>query len=218
MPGAMGNFVREIAAHGFFKSCPFSNSRYTFDQMAAQMTLMELEGGPTNVKNADLNRMYQQFPAFDRQGPKAKKVRRVLDFLLRCFPETTPEIKRFNVISLYALVSYLLERYVVANREIELKQWFIEFEAHRREQDELDFEKQESEMITYHEKTSHSTDASDSIQWRHDFLLARLFASIPDLEQKDDQRLFNQEQRIAIFRRDDGICQIRMKCLGVKCD
>lgn len=218
MPGAMGNFVREIAAHGFFNSCPFSNSRYTFDQMAAQMILMEIKGGPTNVKNADLNAMYRDFMDFDRQSAKAKKVRKVLDFLHRCFPEKTPEIKRFSVLSLYALVSYLLEKYVVAGREIEIGEWFIAFEAHRRHQDELPFEEQESEMLTYHEKTSHSTDASDSIQWRHDFLLGRLFQAISNLEQKDDQRLFNQEQRIAIFRRDGGLCQVKLKCIGAKCE
>ena len=32
------------------------------------------------------------------------------------------------------------------------------------------------------------------------------------------QRLFSHEQRLAIFRRDNCLCQLRLKCDGVKCE
>src|SRR5579863_1379536 len=73
-------------------------------------------------------------------------------------------------------------------------------------------------MVVYHEKTSHSTDAVDSLSWRHDFLLRKFFEAVPDVELKDDQRLFMHEQRLAIYRRDGGICKIAMKCKGDKCE
>ena len=41
---------------------------------------------------------------------------------------------------------------------------------------------------------------------------------VPDIQQKDDQRLFSREQRLAIFRRDGGICLVKVKCNGVKCE
>ena len=73
-------------------------------------------------------------------------------------------------------------------------------------------------MVVYHEKTSHSTDAVDSLSWRHEFLLRKFFEAVADIELKDDQRLFMHEQRLAIYRRDAGICKVALKCQGKKCE
>jgi hypothetical protein len=217
MPGKMRDFVKTLASHPFFENCGFSNARYTFDQIAAQMTLIELIGGPTNVKNADLNKMYERETDFDSSGPKAKKIRRTLDYLRVAFPQKTPELERYSALSLYALVSHLLERYVVQDRHPHLSDWFINFESYRRAQRELPVDQSDREIVIYQEKTSHSTDSEDSIGWRHEYLLRRFLEAYPDVELKDDQRLFTHEQRMAIFRRDKQICQVRLKCDGVEC-
>ena len=96
MPGQMRDFVRELASHKFFQNCGFSNSRYTFDLVAAQMTAIELNGGPCHVKNANLNSMYEDLKDFDRNGPKPRKIKRTLDYLLKAFPEKTPELERYR--------------------------------------------------------------------------------------------------------------------------
>ena len=218
MPGRMRDFVKELAGHPLFAHCGFTNARYLFDHVSAQVTLIELTGGPCHVKNANLNAMYRDQAEFEAAGPKAKKIRRVLDYLLRMFPEKTPELERFNVISLYVMVSQLLERYVVPDRGAEIASWFLDFETHRRAQAQLSEDEADPEMVVYHEKTSHSTDALDSIQWRHDFLMRKLFEAVPDIELKDDQREFSREQRLAIFRRDGSICQVCLRCDGARCE
>lgn len=217
MSGQMREFVKGLASHPFFANCRFSNARYTYDHIAAQMTLIELEGGPTNIKDRNLNLMYEEHRSFDLQGPVAKRVRRVLDTMLKMFPEKTPELERYSVVSLYILLSHLLQRFVVSGRESEIAAWFIEFERIRRSQEILSEDDADPEYIVYKEKTSHSTDAVDSLTWRHDFLMRKLLESMPDLEQKDDQRLFTHEQRMAIFRRDKGVCQVRRCCEGAQC-
>ena len=218
MPGNMRDFVKTLSTHPLFSVCGFSNSRYVYDQVAAQMVLVELSGGPCNVKNADLNRMYENNKDFDPNGVKARKCRRVLDFLYTAFPNKTPELERFNLISLYGMASQLLESYVVKDRAAALSEWFLAFESYRRAQDTLSSDDADNEMVVYHEKTSHSTDAVDSLSWRHDFLLRKFFEAVPDVELKDDQRLFMHEQRLAIYRRDGGICKIALKCKGDKCE
>lgn len=218
MPGNMRDFIKNLAQHKFFENCAFSNSRYTFDHVAAQMTLIELNGGPSNVRDANLNAMYEQHKDFDTHGPKAKKIRRTLNYLQEAFPSKTPELKRYSVISLYTMVSDLLEKYVVQNYQKDLASWFIEFELYRVEQASLPEDEMESEMGVYQEKTRYSTDAVDSISWRHEFLMRKFFETYPKIELKDDQRLFTNEQRIAIFRRDEGVCQVRLECEGVKCE
>jgi hypothetical protein len=162
--------------------------------------------------------MYQENVKFNFNSPEAKKVKRVLDYLLQAFPEKTPELGRYNVISLYTLVSQLLERYVVQKRHNELANWFIEFERYRKEEDKKPEDECDQEIAVYHERIQHSTDSVDSIDWRHQFLIRTLFEAIPNIEQKDDQRLFTHEQRLAIYRRDGGKCQLKIKCNGEKCN
>lgn len=218
MSGEMRDFVKTFAQHPFFASCAFENSRFTHDLVAAQMTLLELAGGPANIENADLNRMYRQNVEFKGNGGAAVKIRRTLKFLHSMFPEKTPELERYNAISLYILISHLLERYAVTDRVGALAGWFIEFESYRRTQRDLPTDEADIHMVTYQERTSHSTDSEDSLQWRHDYLLGRLLDRIPDLTLKDDQRIFTHDQRLAIYRRDNGVCQVKLRCEGVKCE
>jgi uncharacterized protein DUF262/HNH endonuclease len=216
--GKMRDFIKQLAEHLFFSSCGFTNSRFTFDLVASQMTALELNGGLCNVKNANLNAMYEEQAEFDANSQKAKKIRRVLEYLLQSFPDKTPELSRYSVISLYSLVSHCLEKYVMNDRQHQLRDWFIAFEAARAEQDELSEDARDSELLSYKERTSHSTDSEDSLEWRQDFLLRKFFEAVPDIRLKDDQRLFSREQRLAIFRRDSGHCQVKLKCAGVKCE
>lgn len=218
MPGRMRDFVRELAGHPFFENCAFANSRFTFDLVAAQMTAIELNGGPCHVRNANLNAMYEANREFEGNSPKAKKIRRVLEYLRQTFSEKTPELERYSVISLYSMVSHCLERYVMQNRNGDLRSWFLEFEAKRAKEEELPDDERDPELLAYKERTSHSTDAEDSIEWRQDFMLRKFFEAVPDIELKDDQRLFSHEQRLAIFRRDKSICQVKRKCDGIKCE
>jgi 5-methylcytosine-specific restriction endonuclease McrA len=68
-------------------------------------------------------------------------------------------------------------------------------------------------MIVYQERTSHSTDHFDSLKYRHEILMRSFMLTYPNLKQLDEQRNFTNEQRIAIYRKNKGICQ---EC-GEKC-
>jgi len=218
MPGKMRGFVKSLVEHDFFSRCDFSNSRFTHDHVAAQMTLIELNGGPCNRKNANLNAMYAEHAAFDAVGKKARKVKRVLDYLARAFPEKAPELERYSVLSLFGLVSHCLERYAFSDTERALREWFIGFEQERAVQLQLTDEEMSAELVQYREHTSHSTDSEASLEWRQRFLLQRFLQAVPGLELKDAQRLFSTEQRKAIFRRDQGVCQLRLRCSGDRCE
>lgn len=218
MPGKMRTFIKDLAQHPFFSRCNFANSRFTHDLVAAQMTAIELNGGPCHVRNANLNAMYEAHQDFDAASLKARKIRRVLEFLAQTFTEKTPELERYSVVSLYALVSHCLEKYSMQGQKDALREWFIQFETNRAGQEGLSADACDPELLAYKERTSHSTDAQDSIQWRHDFLLRKFFEAVPNIEPKDSQRLFSHEQRLAIFRRDKCFCQLRLRCEGIKCE
>jgi len=215
-PGRMRDFVRELSKHSFFGKVPFLNSRYTYDHIAAQMVCLELAGGPANVKDADLNRIYENNKDFDTRSQEGKSVLRVLSTLNEIFPDKTPELERYNVISLYCVVAELMKQYVIEDVKSHLFDWFVAFESERHIQDAKSSDEANPEWITYKEKISHSTDSEESIRWRMEFMLRDLLGKIPTLRLKDNQRTFTYLQRLAIYRRDGSMCQLRIKCDGAK--
>lgn len=216
MPGEMRNFVKELAKHDFFKRVPFADSRFTHDLVASQLVCLEIAGEPTNIKNADLNRMYKNNQKFDSNSAIAKSVIRTLNYLASIFPEVTPELERYNVIALYCVVAELQKQYAFSEISDHIHDWFIDFETERRYQDSLDDEHGDIEWVTYIGKTKSSTDAQDSINSRMEFMLKHLLNKFPNLKQKDSQRGFTHLQKLAIYRRDKGICQLKIKCDGKK--
>ncbi len=216
MPGKMREFVKQLTYHDFFKNVAFENSRFTHDLVAAQMVCLEIAGNPVNIKNADLNRMYKENIDFSADSLIAKSVIKTLNLLAEIFPEKTPELERYNVISLYCVISELQRQYAFADISSKIHDWFIGFETERRNQDLMDEEQGDTEWISYKERISHSTDAQESIRFRMEFMMRHLLNTFPNLKQKDNQRDFNDIQKLAIFRRDKGICQLKIKCSGKK--
>lgn len=214
MPGNMRDFVRGLTLHPFFKHVGFANTRFTHDHVAAQLVCLELAGGPINVKDGDLNRMYKAHKGFEQESKPAKSVKRTLDLLAEVFTEKTPELERFNVVAFYGVLAELQRGYVIAEVKSQLRSWFLDFEVRRRAQDALDLESAEPEWVAYKEKISHSTDAQESIRFRLDFLMRDLLDHFPSLSLKDEQRDFTHLQKLTIFRRDHQTCRLKIKCDG----
>ena len=214
MPGRMGDFVRATAKHPLFGKVNFSNSRFTFDLIAAQMTLLYLNKEICNIKDKDLNAMYEKYRDFDVSSSDAKTINRILDYMNAMFPEKAPELKRYSVISLFILIMDIMPNYDIRNREQDLAQWFIEFEAQRTEDESKAPEDQDPLLVIYHERVSNSSDTFDSLSYRHNFLKESLLSTVKNLPQKDEKRNFDEAQRQVIFRRGNGICRL----CGRKCE
>lgn len=214
LPGQMKYFIREMAQHPFFGNCGFENQRFQFDHVASQCMLLEMVGEPKNIKNADINKLYSDHQEFDSSCTDAQQLKRVLNFLKNAFPERTPELKRYNVISLYILASMLIAKYAISGYEERFGTWFIDFETKRLAELDKPEDERDPEQVAYQNATSHSTDGIESLEYRHKILTRDFFSVYPDILAKDDARDFSYEQKLAIFRRDKGLCQLKLKCDG----
>jgi len=218
MRGNMKDFVRDLSQHEFFQRCGFKNHRFAHDLIAAQMVHANLEGKPCSVKSAELNKMYEKNENFDSIGKEAKNIKKTINLLRDAFPEKTPELTKLTSLSLFLIFSYLRENFDLKNRITEIGRWFIDFEIWRKADEQRPSDEREPEMVTYQDKMSRTTDSHDSVEYRHRVLLTRILNDISDLAPLDSQRSFSHEQRLAIYRRDGGICQVKEKCSGVKCN
>ena len=213
-PGKMRDYVRKLASHEFFSKVAFANKRFTYDLICAQLVCLEQAGNPTNIKNADLNKMYANEKNFDDKSETAKSVERSLKIMNEIFNEKTPELERYNVISLYCVLRELQLEYAFSEIKNKIFDWFIEFEQKKIENDQLPEDQANPEWLAYKDKTSHSTDSFDSIKWRMDFMLRNLLEKYPSLSRKDNQRSFTHIQKLAVFRRDKETCKLKIKCEG----
>src|SRR3989344_5179238 len=214
--GKMRDYVRKLVSCEFFKKVAFDNKRFTHDLICAQLVCLEQAGGATNVKNADLNKMYEAGKNFDAKSEIAKAVERTLRIMNEIFNEKTPELERYNVISLYCVLRELQLEYVLSEIKDKLFDWFVEFERKKAQNDLLPEDKANPEWLAYKDKTSHSTDSLESIRWRMEFMLRNILEKYPKLQRKDNQRNFTHMQKLAIFRRDKETCQLKIKCSGKK--
>lgn len=215
--GTVRDFAREMAKHAFFGHCGFNDHRLAFAHVASQMMLLELGGGECNIKKPDLEKMYRG-GNFGESSVEAREVAKTLECLHKAFPDKTPELEKFNAVSMFLLFRYLRKHFAIAGREEEIGKWFVDFETYRKEESGMPTDERENELVEYQEKTRHATDSEDSLSYRQKVLRGRLLVAIPDLQPLDKQRVFTDDQRRAIWRRDQGICQIKDKCNGVKCE
>ena len=214
MPGQMRDFIKKVSEHEFFQKVSFNNSRFTFDLIAAQITLFSIKKKICNIKDKDLNTMYEDNRDFNENSAEAKTVFKILDYMNTMFPSKCPELKRYNVISLFALIMDMMPNYDIREREKDIADWFIAFETDRILEEEKSPEEQDPILVLYHEKVSHSTDTVDSLKFRHDLLKESLLTKAHNLPLKDSKRNFDESQRQVIYRKDKGVCQI----CGKECD
>lgn len=207
MHGNMRDFVRELTLHPLFGKVYFRDTRYAFDQVCAQMTCLELVGGPTDTKAKDLKKMYEDYVRFDKNGNVARKIKRVLNFLDTAFADKTPELRKQNIVSLFLLVSELMEKYAIVGKEATFAEWFIAFENERRQEQDKPEDERQADWIRYQETVMQAVDSKSSIEFRHKMLMTSFLLYCPELEPLDSQRAFTEEQRVTIFRRYNGICQ-----------
>ena len=214
MPGKMRDFIENLSNHNIFEKVDYKNIRFTYQQTAAQITLLEITGGPTDVKSTMLDRMYLQYKDFDNNSTIARKSYKILDLMNKIFKEKTPGLKNYYIISFYTMFSELVEKYVMPTNFEEIFEWYKEFDTFRIQ--EKNNEETDPEILTFQDKITHASDGTASIEWRHNFFLKNFLMKFPKLETKDSMRNFTDEQKRAIFYRDKQICQLKIKCNGKK--
>lgn len=209
--GSLSKYIVKMAGHKLFTKVPFKNKHRDYEQILAQCIKLELGGGPTNTQGKYLDEMYKEEKEFDENGTVAKRFKKVLDYLFDVFAndDKVPELKRFNLISLYLMISQMMEKFVIKDKGELYKNFLIEFWddiSRYRDQDEIPDEKRNIDFDDFIQSISSRTDSLESIDGRHKILMKYFLLKNHSLELFDNNRMFSEEQRIAIYRRDKEVC------------
>jgi len=196
MRGEMTGFVRELAKHEFFRKCSFANRRKAFDQVAAQIVCLEINGGIHDTRDKVLSKMYADH-ASDLSESLKTRVNANFNILNEVFPEKTRLLNRASVINNYLLISYLAKHSRIKEAIPQIREWYMRTEPIRRK------------MAEYDIAMTRSANSWSSIDTRFRILLLDFTKEYQTfgLVQLDERRVFLEEQKIEIYHRDQGICK-----------
>lgn len=211
--GSMKAVVYDLSEHELFKLSAFSNKRFAYEDVVAKVLHMMLAGSITDIRPASIRRTYESNKTITTQVPAVAKVEKTFRYISKAFKNNhSPQLKRFSIITLSYLVTEMLEEYDLREHADEFAKSYLDFELKRKLNEELPEEKRNSKLLAY--TNAARSDSLQDMQYRHELLKSHIVGSIPSLILKDETRDFQSEQRIAIFWRDNGICQM----CGVKCE
>ena len=209
--------------HPFFGILDRPNDRMQHLSLLARMILLA-SNGPTDLKDSAIVDWIDKTKedngvgshAFEDQ-PVAKEALSILNFLADLFSGdpitqnggTVKELKPdYIVLSLFLLARHVRTHYVIDDSvKGLLRDFYISFHERYRGDDLSD-----TLMVAFRENRQHS---AAEVRMRELIIRQAFFefASKKEiaLTQKDTKRVFDESQRIAIYRRDRGMCQ---QCLA----
>ena len=207
------------AKHRFFGVIDRNNTRMQHLALLTRLLILEEADGPTDIKNTNVMEFIEQRQTADGVGnlsyERTQVARATLSNMTAFYGvfqrdplvTTGGPMKEFGVeyfiISFYLLLRHLRKHYVFERAESELfRQFAIEFHQRWRAKGE------ETEILLF---SDHRQQSANDIDIRDRILRHRFFEYVKRQEAtmvvKDSRRAFSEAERIAVYRRDKGLCQ-----------
>lgn len=208
LPGNMRTVVEELASHSLFSVdfCGFTGKRFAYEDAVAKLLHLTIEGHITDIKHSTLKRTYEANKNLKLSDPAPSSLKSALNYLAKAFKGgPNPKLKKFSVISLGFLTIEMREKYGMTDHAKEFAAAYLAFEQRRLMNDDLDESLQDPRLSAY--TSAARADRVQDLEFRHETLRRELVSALPDLERKDEERTFSEDQRQAIFLRDKGVCQ-----------
>ena len=204
--------------HAFFRTITRSNDRMQHLAILTRLLILEDQGGPADISDTNVSQFiddgHSPHGIGDYSYEDSQSARSALSNMrafYRVFSSDVadgsgmPELQaEYVIISLYLLLRHIRKHYVFAEQEEQLFRSFtIWFDKRRREGREDD-----PDMQVF---TSHRQQSGREITLR-DRIIRQLFfehanANGVHILTKDRKRQFSESERIAIYRKMDGVCQ-----------
>lgn len=205
-PGSIVPTMRWLGQHSFFENkVAFSLKRYKAFYIAAKLMLLEAEG-ICDISPWNIYYFFKKNRETKKSSSIATKVNKVLNYIDRAFDSWTPELNKETwLINIYLLISDLIELYAMKGRENEFFNFYLSF--WKRIESVARTGKGRPDEIKFVKANSSGTTSKQNINLRFELIKKEFLAAHLDLELLDPKRLFDNYEKIVIYRRDKGICQ-----------
>jgi len=203
--------------HPFFgKVLGMRNDRMQHLLLLSRFLLLEFADGPTDLRQDKIEELFEKYPvtvigdsSFENKA-EAKQCLRVLNKFYEIFKDDpmidetsgVQELKtEYFVISFYLLLRHLDAYYVFGRDQYEIFKEFVRSFFQRW----MTYDLEDKDMHIF---TDNRRQTKENIEMRDMIIRGTFFGKYLNLLLKDTQRNFDEVQRIAIYRRDKGLCQM----------
>lgn len=207
--------------HAFFKMLDRKNDRMQNLSLFGRMLLLEIADGPADIRDANLGTLIESTKEDDGVGnesyeetPAAKSLLSALSLFVDIFKDDTmiddqngiKELKvEYFILSLFLLLRYVRIHYVIDDiQKTAFRDFTLSFherwKGHREDDPAIQY------FQNNRQQSSQDLEARDHVirQLYFEFLAEKKI----EIKSRDSQRSFNEAQRIQIYRRDRGLCQL----------
>ncbi|MFC1595378.1 HNH endonuclease family protein [Gemmatimonadota bacterium] len=214
--GLIREYCLELSRHKTITLTSINEKRFGHRLIAAQIAYLERysdlpAGRIPDIKRPQLIDMFDYYANRNVPTTVSGRNKKTLNFLFRALGNDLKVItRRGDFLPFYLLASYLLRSYVMKNREADYKTFLTDFLVNVDNSNLRGQRTSNKGRIyrEYKEWRSRGAVSSQSMTKRYDIILKKYLLTFPDLVPKDDQRLFDYGQKLAIFYRDNSKCQI----------
>jgi hypothetical protein len=217
--GEMKKAIVHLSKTPFFKNTNISEYRFSHRYLSAQLVYLENknkelgESWKFELRYKDLETMYRSYAEADKKKEVEKLVKIVrsnLNFLDKILDKEAGIIRnRGDAISVYLFASYLRAKYAIGDKKAKLCSFIRDFLA-----------KVESATVSpwldFKRNRRRATTSGEVVKENLEIMLQEFLKLVPNLELKDDKRIFDWGQRLAINSIQNGKCKACGKKISIK--
>lgn len=215
--GDMAELVREISVREFFtRKVKFANNRFSHREVSCKLLYMEWQKVKHGASNCpDLKKKYLDAFVKDNRvlndedkSLLTREIDKRLKELEKCFIDRSPELSKQSYPQFFFLALRKIQAdYTHRNLYALIKEFLPQFTLLRLENNEKPDEDRDPTLVEFGRLTQQGTNDSGSMTQRAEILIKFFLISHPEVQMKDQRRVFNDVERYAIWIRAEKKCQ-----------
>jgi hypothetical protein len=207
--GFMRKRVIEISRHPFFTGIGLADTRFGHRYMAAQILALALAKTYVGLKFPVLRALYIGYKDQDVPPAAIERVKGALTLLNSSLGTHKPAVKfRADIVSVYTLADAIRNEYSTTGVEPTVGKFIVDFLARVGDPwasiGTPDFQPYGRYAIL----RSSSADSAPNVKERHEIILSKFLQFNPTILPKDPVRAFSYAERLALYQRAGGKCEI----------
>lgn len=206
MPGDIVNVLREISKHPFMlNSIAVTQKRYGNYADAARLLFYEIYGAK-DAGTPYLISFFEEKKDLNKNSAAFKNILKTLNFLEKCFPPEDGPYKYLSkhvwVSITYIMVKELMKGYVLVGHEEHIRNFIVKFHSKIYSEDHRNSNPSYQKFYD----NARGGWGERLIELRRSIIIKEFFSK-HEMQEKDEARQINEEDKIATFDRFKGICQ-----------
>ena len=199
--GDMPNTITSLSNHKIFKKeslLGFKDHRFSYEDICAKIFHQFYKNDITAINADEIWKTYGENKDIKEDSLIAKSIKKSFNLIFDSFEDKHVKLMKYGLLRLTYLISDLDKEYNIKYFKNELANIYIDFEKNRKIDRQKNIEEQDPLFIKYSDCTR--GDSVENQNYIHNTLKEEILKKIPELENKDQSRAFNKDQRWLIFQ------------------